>query len=119
MRLALKCGIQPQQIDSFHDSLTSEQIDEYRALAVIDGWYQPRSLETELRAELHNQTNRTILAQYSSQAEAERAAEKMDWKSGSDYLIDFKPKKKKQKNYSVNQFRRIMEARHGNHNQQT
>lgn len=111
----MKCGIHPNQINEFHDSITREQLDELQALAIIDGWFQPRSLETELRAEIHNQTNRQILSQYSSQAEAEKAAEKMDWKSGSDYLIDFKNEKKTSKNLSVDQFLKTLEARYGNH----
>lgn len=117
LRLAAKYGIPPQQVDAFHDSLTQEQLDEQRALAVIDGWYHGRTLESEIRAELHNQTNRQILLHADN---AERAAEKMDWKSGGDYLRDYESLGEKQqedkRKLSVEQARKALEAKYDSHN---
>ena len=100
----------PADVDAFHDSLTREQLEEYKALSVVDGWYHGRATEADIRAGLHNQTNRLIAFNSSD----ENAAEKADWKQASDYLTDFQEKpKKKRRGKSVKQVQQELARRHG------
>ena len=97
------------------DSLTDEEFQEWKAVAVIDGWANGWSQTAELLAALNYQTNRTVLLQLDS-SDAKRAADKMDWKSGHEIatmMTDYSKKKPKPRGLSVNQARQFFKARFG------
>lgn len=111
MRLALKLGI--VDVDALHDSLTREQIDQWKSLAIVDGWYHGRAQEAEMLAAIHNAINRLIVFNAS---EPEQANRNLDWKSGSEILKEFTKfgRTKKRTERSVAEWRKHLEKTHGN-----
>lgn len=91
-RLAVKLGV--PNIDALADSLTDEQVLEWQAVALIDGWAHGWQQTAEILAAIQNQTNRVVL---SNSADPKKLQARLDWTSGkqvTDELTAFaKPKK--------------------------
>ena len=112
-RLACKLGV--VDVDSLMDSLTPEQWMEWKAAAVLDGWFEGYSKTGEVIAAINNNTNR-ILLQNIAPDQVKQAAKEMQWFSGAEVaknLTAFEPRKTKRKMNTVKQVEQQIAARYG------
>jgi hypothetical protein len=105
-RLAAKLGI--ADVDGLANSLSAEQRLEWKAVAVLDGWFDINPT-AEVLAAIHNATNRICISSSADPRAAHRASV---WQSGWDFIkarfgINKKPKP------NAAQVQNILKKRHG------
>lgn len=111
MRLAIKLGV--SDVDALMDSMTTEQLSEMAAVAIIDGWYNGWSQTAEIIAAIRDNANRQLVARA---AKPQQAFDAMDWRSGQEIaklLTDYSGKQKKKKHYSPRHAAKIAQALYG------
>ena len=105
-RLAAKLGI--LDVDALADSLTLEQRIEWKAVAVLDGWYDINPT-AEVLAAIHNAANRICITSSPDPRATHRSSV---WRSGVDYIkARFKTTLKPKKN--VGQVQNMLKKRYG------
>ena len=105
-RLAAKLGI--LNVDELADSLTQRQRLEWKAVAILDGWYDINPT-AEVLAAIHNAANRICITSSPDPRATNRAT---IWRSGMDYIkarfgTVTKPKK------NISNVQAMLKKRHG------
>lgn len=102
-------------VDGLADSLTDDQLQEWLAVSIIDGWHNGWTQTGEVLASLHNTANRIEIANSADPKATHRASE---WKSGHEIvkqLTTFGKRKRRRKMTSVQQlFKRLENGNHHN-----
>jgi len=103
-------------VDALMDSLSDEQFKEWRAIAIVDGWWNGWSQTTEIIASIQHHTNREILSRVPRESSA-AAFKEMDWPTGYEIakkLTDYsksRTKRKQQGLMSPRQYQKHLERR--------
>ena len=69
------------KVDEMINSLSSDEILEFKALSIIDGWFNPWSHSAEIMATIKNENSRRIISASSDPKSQHRLTK---WASGSE-----------------------------------